>query len=83
MLTMKLRRCERAQSLLRVVQVGEDVALVDDTLDGALRDDARLRHLLHGQQGLALLELDLPDLAEAAFADGHVVEEAVLRYRAA
>lgn len=49
---------------------GQEVAFIHDRVDRLLHDDLGLIHLLHREDLLALLRLDLPYLPKAALADG-------------
>ena len=63
----------------RILQLGQDLALVDDRLDTALGDDSCLAHLLHGKVLLGLFALYTPHLAKAALADAEVVHKVCFR----
>ena len=55
----------------------QDLPLIHHRFQASLGEDARLRHFLHGIGLLRFLPLDLPHLAETAFADAiNVIEVA-------
>ena len=62
---------------LRVMQLTEELLLVHDRVDTALRDDTRLCHLLHSVELLLFAKLDFPDFAEAAAPD-HIQKVVVI-----
>jgi len=63
-----------------VVQLRQMLPFAHDTLHRPFSDNPRFTHLFHGKLLLGLLLLDLPDLAEAAFADAMFVREGILRH---
>ena len=58
---------------LRMMKLTQELLLVHDGVDRALRDDSRLRHFFHSEKLLFLPELHFPDFSEAASSD-HVFE---------
>ena len=58
-----------------ILELGEDLALINDGLDTALCDDSGLGHLLHGVVLLRLLALDSPHLTEASLPDAEMVDK--------
>ena len=64
-----------------ILKLGEDLALVDDGLDTALRDDSSLWHLLHGVVLLCFLALNSPHLTEASLPDAEMVDKVSLWHR--
>ena len=64
-----------------VLELRQNLPLVDDRLDTALRDDSGFAHFLHGEVLLGFLALDSPHLAKTAFADTEVIHKVGFRYR--
>lgn len=62
----------------QVLELGKDLSLVDDWLDGPLGNNARLGHLLHGVVLLRFLALHAPHLSEATLADAEVIHKVCL-----
>ena len=58
-----------------ILELGQDLSFIDDGLDTAFRDDARLAHLLHRKVLLRFLAFDSPHFAKAALADAKVVHK--------
>ena len=63
----------------RVVELGEDLPLVNDTFDASFGDNTSFTHFFHGVALLAFLPLDLPHLPKAPLAHAVQVLEVGLR----
>ena len=59
-------------------ELAEELLLVHDGVDAALRDNSRLCHFFHRIKSLFLAELDLPHFAETTSTNDVVKVEVVL-----
>ncbi len=58
-----------------VLKLCQDLPLIDNGLDTALRYDASLAHLFHGKVVFGLLALDSPHFAKATLTDAKVIHK--------
>ena len=64
---------------VRIMELGEDLALVHDGLETSLGEYACFGHLLHSVLLLGLLPLDLPHLPKTSLPDAVLVREVAFR----
>ena len=61
-----------------MMELTQELLLVHDGVDRALRDYSRLRHFFHSEKLLFLPELHFPDFSEAASSDDVFEIEVIL-----